>query len=116
MTNTTLKKITKAEIRACFLDGAIGARYSAYEAIENCEDNGTCNFDMCIFKKEPYFTYAEYVQIFAEAGLKVRKYSTGWLCVNEIHGQANRNTVFHRTLAKELAENGYKTSIHYQMD
>ena len=109
-------KITKSERRACFLDGALDARYSAYEAIENCEDNGTCNFDMCLFKKEPWFTYAEYEQIFADAGLKVRKYSTGWLCVAEFHGQAEKNTKFHLTLALVLGDNGYETSMHYQMD
>ena len=108
--------ITKSERRACFLDGALDARYSAYEAIENCEDNGTCNFDMCLIKKEPYFNYAEYEQIFAEAGLKVRKHSAGWLCVCEYHGQAEKNTVFHKTLARVLEENGYETSMHYQMD
>lgn len=109
-------KITKAERYNCFLDGAYDARYQAYDAIENCADDGTCNFDMCIFKKERFFTYGEYVEMFAKAGLKVRKYSTGWLCVCEFHGQAERNTVFHKTLAKVLAENGYTTSMHYQMD
>lgn len=108
--------ITKSERRACFLDGAINARYEAYKAIENCKDDGTCNFDMCLVKKESAFTYDEMIAIFAEAGLKLRKYRTGWFCVNELHGMAEKNTLFHKTLAKVLKENGYEVSMHYQID
>lgn len=116
MTDKTRPTITKAERRACFLEGAQDARYQAYEAIENCADDGTCNFDMCIFRKEKFFTEAEYAEIFADAGLSIRKYAKGWFCVNEFHGMAWRNTAFDRTLARVLKENGYETSMHYQID
>ena len=46
------KKEKKAGIRHIWIDQIKTAIYGADKAIENCADDGTCNFDMVMIEKE----------------------------------------------------------------
>lgn len=110
---TTLKN----EIKSIWIDQIKTAKRMADNAIlANPDDMGTCNFDSCLFQKEKAFTYAETVALFAECGLRVSKYGKGWFSVDELRGQANRNTRWHLALKNSLEEQGFKCSMYYQMD
>ena len=109
--------MTKNEIREVWIDQIKTAKFMADRAIaENPSDNGTCNFDVAIIKKEKKFSYDETVQMFETCGLPARKYDKGWLRVGGIHGQAERNTLWAKTFAFWMEEQGFKASVHYQVD
>ena len=109
--------MTKIERKEVWIDQIKTAKYMANKAIEeNSSDGGTCNFDEAMLKKEKWFTYAETIQMFKECGLSARKYKNGWLLVGGIHGQAEKNTLWAKTFAYWLKEQGFETSMYYQMD
>ncbi len=108
--------ITKKERRELWIDQIKTAISMANQAIENCEDNGTCNFDSCLVEKESFFTWQETIDMFVECGLRARKYDKKYISINNIKGQAEKNTLWHKTLKTWLEEQGFKCSMHYQMD
>lgn len=109
--------MTKAERKEAWIDQIKTAKYMANEAIEkNPSDGGTCNFDEAMIKKEKWFTYAEIIAIFNECGLSASRHKAGWLLVGGLHGQAEKNTLWAKTFAFWLDEQGFETSMYYQMD
>ena len=116
------KKELKAETRRIWIDQIKTAINKANEFIKNCEDNGTCNFDMVMIKKEPVFTYAETIDIFKECGINASKmtewsrYYSGLIGLPHYVGQAEKNTKWAETFGKALEEQGFKTSMYYQCD
>ena len=117
------KKEMKAEIRHIWIDQIKTAIYEADKAIENCADDGTCNFDMVMIEKESTFTYAEIIEIFKECGItgacKANEYSryyNGLIALPCFHGQAERNTRWAEAFRDSLKEQGFKTSMYYQCD
>lgn len=51
-------KVIKAEIKKIWIDQIKTAVHEANNAVElNPNDDGTCNFDMCLVKRERRFTY-----------------------------------------------------------
>ena len=73
-------------------------------------------FNGFMIKKEKWFTYAEIIAIFNECGLSASKHKAGWLLVGGLHGQAEKNTLWAKTFAFWLDEQGFETSMYYQMD
>ena len=116
------KKEMKSEIRKIWIDQIKTAMNKADEAIEGCEDNGTCNFDMAMIKKESTFTYAEIIEIFNECGIRADKMSewsrhySGYIGLPNYKGQGERNTKWAKTFADSLKEQGFTVSMYYQMD
>lgn len=109
--------ISKKEIRECWLDQIRTAKNAADRAIiEDSSDNGSCNFDSCLIKKEKKFTYDETIKMFSECGVNIRKHSQGWFQVAEIKGQADKNTRWHKVFKEWLEEQGFECSMHYQLD
>jgi hypothetical protein len=110
--------ITKAERKSCWEDSIAEAVYEANEADKlNPSDEGTCNFDCAMVKKEKWFTYDETIEMFKKFGCFAYKASgRGWLLVGKSIGQADRNTRWNKKFAAVLAENGFTTSMYYQMD
>ena len=109
--------LSKAERREILIDQIKTAKFMADKAIiENPSDNGSCNFDQAMIKKEKWFTYAETIQIFKDCDLSANKYKNGWLLVGGIHGQAAKNTLWAKTFAKWLEEQGFESSMYYQLD
>lgn len=109
--------MTKIERKTVWMDQIKTAKRMADKAImENSSDDGTCNFDEAMLKKEKFFTYDEIISIFNECGLSASKYRNGWLLVGGIHGQAEKNTLWAKTFAYWLEEQGFETSMYYQMD
>lgn len=111
-------KISKSERRSCWEDSICEAIYEADEADKiDSSDEGTCNFDCAMVKKEKWFTYDETIEMFKKYGCFADKASEkGWLLVGKSIGQADRQTRWHKKFAKVLAENGFTTSMYYQMD
>ncbi len=107
--------ITKQERKDVWIDQIKTARYLANEAITNIKDDGTCNFDSVDVMKEKWFTYEEMVQMFNECGLSAYKHQ-GCVRVCGIGGQAYKRQVWAETFSKELSEQGFKTSMWYQLD
>jgi len=116
------KKEMKEEIKKIWIDQIKTAINKANEAIENCEDNGTCNFDMVMIKKESTFTYAETIEIFKECGINADKMSewgshwAGWIGLPHYVGQAEKNTKWAETFRDGLEEEHFETSMYYQCD
>lgn len=111
--------ITKTERKEVWIDQIKTAKYMADEAIrENPSDNGTCNFDEAMIKKEKWFSYDETIQIFKDCGLSASKYRrrAGWLLVGGFHGQAEKNTLWAKTFKTWLEEQGFTTDMYYQID
>ena len=109
--------VGKKERKEVWIDQIRTAKSMADKAIaEKPEDNGTCNFDECMIKKEKWFTYAETIEIFKECGLPANKYKNGWILVGGFHGQAERNTLWAETFKNWLEEQGFETSMYYQAD
>lgn len=109
--------MTKKEtIKEIWIDQIKTAISMANEAIENCEDNGTCNFDSCLVEKESIFTWQETIDIFQSCGLNASKYNKKYISIDVLKGQAEKNTKWHKTLKTWLEEQGFKCSMHYQMD
>lgn len=109
--------LSKAERKEVWIDQIKTAKSMADRAIiEKPSDNGTCNFDEAMIKKEKWFTYAETIQIFNECGLSASKYTTGWLLVGGLHGQAEKNTLWAKTFSHWLADQGFETSMYYCID
>lgn len=116
------KKEAKAEIRKVWIDQIKTAINEANKAAEECKDDGTCNFDMVMIKKESTFSYAETIEIFKECGIDADKMSewgrgwTGWIGLPNYVGQAEKNTKWAETFEKWLKESGFETSMYYQCD
>lgn len=109
--------MNKTDRKAVWIDQIKTAKYMANKAIEeNPSDDGTCNFDEAMLKKEKFFTYEEIIQMFKECGLSANKYKNGWLLVGGIHGQAEKNTLWAKTFAFWLEEQGFETAMYYQID
>lgn len=109
--------MTKAERKEVWIDQIKTARYMADEAkAKNPNDNGTCNFDSAMIKKEKWFTYDETIKIFESLGIPARKYRTGWILVGGIHGLAEKNTLWAKTFENWLNVQGFETSMYYQCD
>ena len=109
--------MTKAERKEVWIDQIKTAVAMANEAIrENPSDDGTCNLDRAMIKKEKCFTYDETIAIFEECGVSASKYRTGWLLVGNLNGQAEKNTRWQKTFKYWLEEQGFKTSMYYQAD
>lgn len=69
----------KTERKEVWIDQIKTAKIMADEVIaENPSDNGTCNFDRAMIKKEKWFTYDETIAIFAKCGVSASKYKK-WL-------------------------------------
>ena len=115
-----MTKAMKNEIKEIWIDQIKTAIYAANQAVKfNSEDNGTCNFDMCMVQRESKFTYQETIEIFKECGLPARKmggYDKGYIGIPNFEGQANRNTRWAEAFAKSLKRQGFKTSMYYQVD
>lgn len=123
-----MKTPTKAEQKAVrkeiWIDQIKTAIYMADEAIrKNPEDNGTCNFDMVMIEKEPWFTYAEIIDMFKQCGIKgackASEYSrhyTKMIALPNYVGQADKNTRWAETFKYWLQEQGFKCSMYYQCD
>ena len=90
------KKEMKSEIRKIWIDQIKTAMNKADEAIEGCEDNGTCNFDMVMIRKEKTFTYDETIAIFKECGINASRgsewsrYYNGLIGLPNYKGQAEK--------------------------
>lgn len=117
-----MNKELKAEIRAIWIDQIKTAISQANKAIEYCEDDGTCNFDMAMIKKESIFTYAETIAIFKECGISASKMSewgrgySGYIGLPNYVGQAEKNTRWAETFGECLKEQGFTVSMYYQCD
>ncbi|MCQ2589274.1 MAG: hypothetical protein MJ179_02515 [Treponema sp.] len=107
--NKQIREILKDQIRTA-------KAMADAEILKNPDDNGTCNFDRCLFKKESKWTYNEMSELFKECELNCSKHSAGWLSVDEIKGQAEKNTRWHKTFKYWLEEQGFECSMYYQMD
>lgn len=116
------KKEMKEEIRKIWIDQIKTAMNKADKAIEGCEDNGTCNFDMVMIRKEKIFTYDETIAIFKECGINASRgsewsrYYTGLIGLPNYKGQAERNTKWAETFGESLKEQGFEISMYYQCD
>ena len=116
------KKEMKDGIREIWIDQIKTAIDMANEAIENCTDDGTCNFDMVMVKKEKTFTYAETITIFESCGIMASKMSewgrgySGWIGLPHYMGQAEKNTKWAETFRDWLKSAGFETSMYYQCD
>jgi len=112
--------MTKKEIKEVWIDQIKTAIYAANNAVKyNAEDNGSCNFDMCMIQKESTFTYQETIRILNECGLSARKmygYNKGYIGIPNYVGQANRNTRWAEAFTKSLKRQGFKTSMYYRLD
>lgn len=112
----------KEDIRKIWVDQIRTAMAKAYAVAGNCEDNGTCNFDMCMIEKEKCFTYDETIAIFKECGINAcrgseySRYYSGYIALPNYFGQAERNTKWAETFRDGLKEQGFKTSMYYQCD
>ena len=110
----------KAEIRPVWIDQIKTAICLADAAFaENPEDGGTYNFDAAMIKKEKAFTYQETIDMFKECGLNAYRmsgYFKGWIKINGKGGQANSRTRWAKTFKNALEEQGFETSMYYQMD
>lgn len=107
----------KKDVREILIDQIKTAKAMAdAEILKNPEDDGTCNFDRCLFQKEKGWTYSEMEQMFEECGLRCSKHKSGWLSVDCFYGQADKNTRWHKTFKYWLEEQGFKCSMYYQMD
>lgn len=106
----------KDNCKAIWADSIRYAKRMADKAIENVEDNGTCNFDETIVKLEKIFSVDETIAIFKECGVSASSYKKGYLLVGGSHGQAWRNTAWHMEFSKILNEECFTTSIYYQID
>lgn len=110
---------TKADRKSVWIDQIKTARYMADKAAENVEDGGTCNFDKALVKKEKWFTYAEMIEMFNECGLPAEKasgFDKGYVAIPHFVGQADRNLAWARAFAGSLEEQGFTTSMYYQID
>ena len=116
------KKEMKEVIRKIWINQIKTAMNKADKAIEGCEDNGTCNFDMVMIEKESTFTYDETIAIFKECGINASKasewsrYYTGKIGLPNYVGQAEKNTKWAKTFGESLKEQGFKVSMYYQCD
>lgn len=112
--------ITKAERKEVWIDQIKTAIHIADKALaENPEDGGSCNFDSAMIKKEKWFTYDETIAMFKECGLLAYKMSgfyKGFIQVWGKGGQANSRTRWAKAFAKALEEQGFETSMYYQLD
>ena len=113
-------KEIKAEIKKIWIDQIKTAVHEANNAVElNPNDDGTCNFDMCLVKRERRFTYQETIGMFKECGLPARKmggYNSGYVGVPHYVGQAEKNTRWAKNFAESLNRQGFQTSMYYQVD
>ena len=111
--------MTKAEFEI-LTDKILTALYEANAEIRaNSDDGGTCNFDMCLVKKNPRLTYQEIIGIFNQCGLPARKmsgYDKGYIGIPNFVGQADRNARWAKAFAKSLKRQGFETSMYYQID
>lgn len=113
----------KNEIRTIWIDQIKTAINKADKAVVNCEDDGTCNFDMVMVRKEKTFTYDEMIEIFQSCGIngackasEYSRYYTGLIALPCFHGQAERNTRWAEAFRDGLQEQGFETSMYYQCD
>lgn len=110
----------KAGIKEVWIDQIKTAVHEANNAVElNPNDDGTCNFDMCLVQKESMFTYQEMIEMFEECGLPARKmngYNRGYIGIPHYVGQADKNTRWAKTFAESLSGQGFQTSMYYQVD
>ena len=106
----------KENTKAIWADSIRYAKRMADEAIRNIDDNGSCNFDETLVKVEKIFSTDETIEIFKECGVTASQYKKGWLLVGGSHGQAWKNTAWHKKFAEILAEECFTTSIYYQLD
>ena len=109
-------KEQKENAKAIWQDSIRYAKCTADRAIAGIEDNGTCNFDETMVKVEKIFSADETIAIFKECGIPASKRRDGWLLVGGFHGQAWRNTAWHKKFAEILEDECFTTSIYYQMD
>lgn len=108
--------LQKNNVKLIWQDSIRYAKRMADEAIRNIDDNGSCNLDETMVKVEKIFSAEKTIEIFKECGIPAEKHSRGWLLVGGFHGQAWRNTAWHRKFAEILEEECFTTSIHYVMD
>lgn len=118
-----MNKTEKAIIKSIWIDQIKTAINKADNAIINCEDNGTCNFDMVMVRKESHFTYAETIDIFKECGIsgackatEYSRYYSGLIALPCFHGQAEKNTRWAEVFSDGLKGQGFTTSMYYQCD
>lgn len=106
----------KDNTKAIWQDSIRYAKRMADKAIEGIEDNGSCNFDETMVKVEKIFSADETIAIFKDCGVEAAKHEKGWLLVGGSHGQAWRNTAWHRKFAEILEDECFETSIYYRLD
>lgn len=112
--------ITKAERKEVWIDQIKTAIFAANNAVKyNPEDNGICNSDSTMVKKEKGFTYDETIAMFKECGLYVYRGSDrnkGWIIIYTPYGRANAHTRWAEAFEKSLKRQGFETSMYYQCD
>lgn len=121
---TKLEKEMKEWMRETWKDQIRTAiNYDNKVVEENPEDDGTCNFDMVMIKKESTFTYQETIDIFKECGISGAdkmsewgSYWKGYIGLPNYVGQANKNTRWVEAFKKSLEEQGFECSMYYQCD
>ena len=72
-----------------------------------------------MIKKEAAFTYQETIDMFKECGLRAYKMSgfyKGRILIDGKGGQADSRTRWAEAFKNALEEQGFKTSMYYQMD
>lgn len=118
-----MTKLEKEDVKHIWIDQIKTAKKYADSVIEqNGSDDGTCNFDMCLVKREKMFTYDETIAIFEECGVKAcrgSEYSSfyrGYVAICELHGQADRNTRWAESFKESLEVQGFRCSMYYQCD
>lgn len=112
--------MTKQERKEMWKEQILQAKRNADLAASVSDDGGACNFDMALVRKEPCLTYGETVALFRECGIRnperMMGIHGGYIGLPHHAGQANRNTVWAETFARTLAENGFHTTVYYQID
>lgn len=97
-----------------------GLEYSlqrAEEVIKDVDDNqGSSNFDKCMVMKPVTVTCKEFESILSDLDIDFEKMSGKYYKIGSSHGQGYKNTVYAKTLASSLKDEGYTTSVYYQLD
>lgn len=89
----------------------LSARRSGLEAVENTEDNGASNFDVC----EIYLKGANKRSIY-QFDVFLDKEPEGWWSIRETVGQGRKQTLFVETMRDKLLELGYTARVRYILD
>lgn len=114
-----MTKTMKNDIKRFTRDDLRWANQRGLTAAECVNDDGTCCMDSVVWNKSVSLTYAEMIQICKDCGLYAYKgdypYQKSVIICGGI-GQGEKRTTWAETMAKELKDRGYETSVYYQMD